>query len=213
MQLSGSRVENALEKFELPSTDPEQIRYNELIADRVASGDTEGKERIEDALNFAIWVKRSLPNADVLVSSAPVVIIQGHTNVGSYRIHLGHGSSDFSVNQSPFSTLPTAADRVQVTRELQAVWRMAVRHLPTGFVIYGPDVTGQGGEGFEQRERILTSLGFGATDEQGDRFGIVKDGEVTPYTRPEFDLVCAGGTADLYNQRFMAQEIIWTSEA
>jgi hypothetical protein len=213
MQLSGSRVENTLEKFELPSTDPEQIRYNEFIADRVASGDTEGTERIEDALNFAIWLKKSLPNADVLVSSAPVVIVQGHTDVGSYRIHLGHGSSDFSVNQSPFATLPDMSDRVTVGRELQAVWKMVIRHLPTGFVIYGPDVTGQGGEGFEQRERMLTNLGFGATDEQGDRFGIVKDGEVTPYTRAEFDLVTGGDLAVLYNQRFMAQEIIWTSEA
>jgi hypothetical protein len=55
-------------------------------------------------------------------------------------------------------------------------------------------------------------LGFGATEANGDRFGIIRDHKVTPLTGVEFaEMAGEGGTTSLFNQRFMVEEIIWNN--
>jgi len=213
MRLIGTRVQKPLDKFELPSTDPEQEGYNALIANRIESGDTEGKERIEDALQLALWLQQSHFNATVRVSSAPFILIEGHTDLGVYKISLGHGSSDLNVGGSSLMVFESTPERFELAKELYFLWKLIVRHLPEGYVIYGPDVTGQGGQDFDHRDSLLQWVGFGATDENGHRFGIVKGGVVTPLSSEDFfQMSGEEGIGVLYKQRFMAEQISWSEE-
>lgn len=211
MQLAAPRPVPPLQKLEFESTHPRQAEYNEKIPGRLDAPDDTARERVEDAIQFAIWMKPSQPNAVLSVSPEPVIHLEGEEGGMTFHISLCHGHFGYAVNSSPQITIENVHDRIPIGRKLVTVWENLVRHLPEGFVIYGPDVDPEG-ENFEGREHVLQWLGFGATEPNGDRFGIVRGGKVTPLTGAEFASLTGGDVADLFKQRFMVEEIIWNTE-
>jgi hypothetical protein len=211
MQLAAPRPVVPLEKLELESDNPRQREYNEAIPPRLEVPDETARERVEDAIQFAKWMLPNQPNAEVLVSPEPVIHLSGEQNGQTLEISLSHGHFDFYVNQSPHVTLESMPDRVAVFRKLYTIWETLIAHLPEGFIIYGPDVN-PGSQDSSTRENILVWLGFGATEANGDRFAIIREGKVTPLTGAEFaELVGEDGVAILFNQRFMVEKIIWNN--
>lgn len=212
MQLAAPRQVNPLEKLELPSDNPTQIAHNASIPGRLENCEEEARERVEDAIQFAMWMSPNQPNAEVLVSPEPIVRLIGEEEGQKFEITLCHGHFGYSVNKSPHVTIEDVHDRIPIGRKLVTVWETLVAHLPEGFVIYGPDVAPES-EDFATREKVLKWLGFGATEENGDRFGIVRGGKVTPLTGAEFAQIAGDeGVGVLYNQRFMVEEILWPTQ-
>jgi len=211
MQLAAPRPVVPLEKLELESDNPRQREYNEAIPHRLTVPDETAADRVEDAIQFAKWMRPNQPFADVLVSPEPVIHLTGEEDGQKFEILLSHGHFGYAVNQSPHVTIESVYDRISVGRKLVTVWETLVAHLPEGFVIYGPDVDPQS-EDFSTREKVLRWLGFGATEGNGDRFGIIRDHKVTPLTGAEFaEMAGEEGVASLFNQRFMVEEIIWNN--
>lgn len=209
MQLAAPRPVIPLEKLELPSENPTQIAYNEAIPHRLSAPDETAKERVEDAVQFALWMRPNQPSAEVLVSPEPVIHLLGEEDGQKFEIKLSHGHFDYSVNSHSHVTIEKVHDRIPVGWKLVKVWETIAAHLPEGFVIYAPDVDPQS-EDFPTREKGLRWIGFGATEENGDRFGIIRSGKVTPLTGSEFAQMSGeGGVANLFAQRFMVEEIIW----
>jgi hypothetical protein len=209
MQLSAPRPVDPLEKLELPSENPVQIAYNGDIVPRLENSDPEARERVEDAIQFAKWMRPNHPEVEVLVTSGPVIRLVGEEGGHSFRIDASHGCFCFSVNRSSHVTIEKVQDRIPVGRKLLTAWETLIAHLPNGFVIYGPDINPES-EDFAIREKLLLGLGFGATEENGDRFGIVHEGKLAPLTGSEFAaMVGEDGVAGLFNQRFMVEEIFW----
>lgn len=212
MQLAAPRPVDPLEKLELPSDSLAQIAYNASIPGRLENCEGEARERVEDAIQFAKWMIPSQPDAEVLVSPEPIIRLAGEEEGQKFEITLCHGHFGYSVNKSPHVTIENVHDRIPIGRKLVTVWETLVAHLPEGFVIYGPDVA-PGSEDFATREKVLKWLGFGATEENGDRFGIVRGGKVAPLTGLEFAQMAGDeGVGVLYNQRLMVEEIIWSVE-
>lgn len=212
MQLSAPRLVPPLEKLEFASDNPIQLENNKAIAERIEKGDAEARERVEDAIKFATWMKPNQPEVEIFVSSAPIISLKGEENGNTFHIHLCHGHFGYSVNNSTKKTISNPQERISVGFKLYRAWETLIKHLPEGFVIYGPDADPQG-EDFQNRESILTGLGFGATEPNGDRFGIVRGGKVTPLTGVEFAaLTDERGVASLFNQRLMVEEILWNTE-
>ena len=212
MQLAAPRPVVPLEKLELESDNPRQREYNEAIPQRLKAPDETAKDRVEDAIQFAKWMRPNQPHADVFVSPEPVIHLAGEENGQILEITLSHGHFDFYVNKNPHITLEGMSDRLAVFHGLYTIWETLIAHLPEGFVVYGPDVN-PGSEDFFSREKILVWLGFGATEANGDRFGIIREHKVTPLTGAEFaELAGEDGVASLYNQRFMVEEIIWNNQ-
>jgi hypothetical protein len=210
MQLAAPRPVVPLEKLELDSDNTRQREYNEAIPQRLSDSDEEARERVEDAIQLAKWMRPNQPFTDVFVSPEPVIHLIGEEDGQSFEITLAHGHFGYSVNQNPHVTIKNVHDRIPVGRKLVTVWETLVAHLPEGFIIYGPDVDPQS-EDFATREKVLLWLGFGATEENGDRFGIVREGKVTPLSGAEFaEMAGENGIANLFDQRFMVQEIIWS---
>ena len=210
MQLAAPRPVIPLEKFELPSQNPLQISHNDRIPQRLASADEEARERVEDAIQFALWMRPNQPEVEVLVSAEPAIHLVGEEDGQRFEITLSHGHGDYSVNSSSYVTIGDVHDRIPVGRKLARVWETLVAHLPEGFVIYGPDVDPQS-EDFVTREKVLRWLGFGSTGENGDRFGIIRSGKLAPLSGEEFaEMAGEEGTATLFNQRLMVEEIVWS---
>jgi hypothetical protein len=211
MQLAAPRPVVPLEKLELESDNPRQREYNEAILQRLEAPDDTARDRVEDAIQFAKWMRPNQPNADVFVSPEPVIRLSGEQNGQKLEISISHGNFDFYVNDSPHVTLESVPDRVAVAFKLHSIWKTLIAHLPEGFVIYGPDAN-PGSQDSISRDNILVWLGFGATEANGDRFGIIRDHKVTPLTGVEFaEMAGEEGTAILYNQRFMVEEIVWNN--
>lgn len=209
MQLAAPRAVVPLEKLELESDNPRQREYNDAIPQRLTAPDELAKDRVEDAIQFAKWMRPNQPFAEVFVSPEPVLHLIGEEDGQVFEIALSHGHFGYSVNASPHVTIENVHDRIPIGRKLVTVWETLIAHLPEGFVIYGPDVDPQS-EDFSTREKVLRWLGFGATEENGDRFGIIREGKVTPLSGAEFaEMADADGVAGLFNQRFMVEEIIW----
>lgn len=209
MQLAAPRQVDPLEKLELPSDSPTQIAYNEFIPTRLDGSEDEARERVEDAIQFAKWMRPNQPNVEVFVSPEPFVRLVNDEGGMSFQITVSHGNFSFAVNRSVHITIQEASERVAVGRKLLPAWDTLIKHLPEGFVIYGPDVNPES-EDFGARERLLTGLGFSATNEKGDRFGIVRSGKLVPLSGDEFAAMAGEeGVNILYNQRFMVEEIIW----
>lgn len=212
MQLAAPRLVPPLQKLEFESTHPKQTEYNQAIPSRLEVPDESARERVEDAILFATWMSPNQPAATIAVSPEPVIHLEGEEKGIGFHIHLCHGHFGYSVNNSPLVTVEDAQARIAVGRKLLTVWDTLIKHLPEGFIIYGPDVS-PGAQGFEERERILQGLGFGAAAPDGDRFGIVRGGKVTPLSEEEVaNFERAGGISNLFNQRLMVEEIIWDTE-
>lgn len=212
MQLAAPRQVDPLDKLELPSENPVQIAYNEDMVPRLEDADPEARERVEDAIQFAKWMRPNHPEVEVLVTPGPVVRLVNKDGKDSFRIDISHGYACFSVNSSSHITIEGVKDRVSVTRKLLTAWNTLIAHLPEGFIIYGPDVNPHS-EDFPFREKLLVDLGFCATEENGDRFAIVRKGSLSPLTGSEFaEMMGDEGVAGLFKQRFMVEEIIWPSK-
>lgn len=210
MQLAAPRPVVPLEKLELPSQNPLQVSYNERTTQRLENADVEARERVEDAIQFALWMRPNQPEVEILVSPEPVVHLTGQEDGQRFEITLCHGHFSFSVNNSPHVTIEKVSERLAVGRKLVSIGETLVAHLPEGFVVYAPDVDPTS-EDFSTREKIFLRFGFGATEENGDRFGIVRDGKLTSLSGSEFAAMSPeGGVADLMNQRLMVQEIVWS---
>ena len=212
MQLAAPRPVVPLEKLELPSENPDQIEYNKSISNRLQGAEEEARERVEDAIQFAKWMIPNQPGVEVFVSSEPFIRLVGKGDGYTFRIDVCHGNSSFSVNRSNHITIEELKDRVIVGRKLYPAWDTLISHLPEGFIIYGPDVD-PNSEDFPLREKMLQGLGFGATEKNGDRFGIVREGKLIPLSGEEFATLTGNeGVACLFNQRFMVEEIIWNTQ-
>jgi hypothetical protein len=213
MLLSAPRYAPPLEKIEFDSQHPRQIEYNNQIAAGFDSRPEEAQERIVDAIQFAKWMSPNQPEYDVLVTFGPSIHLAGECEgVGSYEIIVSHGSASFYVNDTVRMTLASLEDRTKMVFKLYRAWQTLTGHMPDGFIIYGPDA-GLDDPNFAIREDLLTRLGFAPCEANGDRFGIVRAGQITPLTRFEFEqLTGQDGVALLDNQRFMYEKITWPGE-
>lgn len=202
----------SLELPEFITTDPRQSEYNQMITANFGSRDQDGRERIEDTIKFATWIQPSLVGVTVLVSSEPFFRIEGKEDGKSFSINVSQGNSCFSVNGSSFVSEGTLQENFSVSRQLLTAWRTLIGHLPEGFIMYGPDVDPSSSD-FPTRERILQGLGFGPTSSNGNRFGVIRNNRLTPLTNDGFvTLTGTSKVGDLFQQRFMVEEIIWPTQ-
>jgi hypothetical protein len=103
-------------------------------------------------------------------------------------------------------------ERIKVWRQLLTYWETILKHLPNGFVIYGPDALGKDHPSFVSRQKVLSRMGFGPVDDNSnDRFGQLEGDSVKPLTAEEFYKFSTLG--ELYNQRFMVEGITWSSNS
>jgi hypothetical protein len=213
MLFTAFRPAPELREIAFQSPHAEQVELNAYIAARYNSAEEEAKERILDAIQFASWMSPNLPGVKLLVTPAPVVEIKGDDAEGSFGIQILHGSANFSVKGSPFMDMGSSVqERISTGKKLLSSWETLIKHLPEGFIIYGPDVD-RDHPTFHSREKVLQWLGFAPCEANGDRFGIVREGKVTPLTRFEFEqLTGQEGVEILYNQRFMTERIVWPGE-
>jgi hypothetical protein len=176
----------------------------------LAGSDEEAKDRLTDALHFALWIHQNLPGVDLSVSHAPVLFLTDQK--GEYEITLTHGSAAFSVRGNSLAMPETEGERMGIVRGLLTHWKTLVGHLPEGFIIYGPDANPMDVT-YAAREKLLQTLGFAPSEADGTRFGIVRNGEVTPLTAFQHKELTGEDNADhLYAQRLCVERIVWPGE-
>ena len=205
MQLSGLQIPEAPVTFEF-STDDE----NAQILTRIEKEGESYAGRVKDVIGFAKWVEPNLPDLSIEVRATPLINFRGSVNGHKFRITLAQAFGSFDIDGSVETTLELVGDRIKVGRELLKHWETIVKHLPEGFIIYGPDCTGPASEHFKSRQKVLEWMGFGPVEDDSSRFGIIRDRKVQPLTTAEYKkLTNNADVGELFNQRFLVETITW----
>jgi len=205
MQLSGLQVPESSVTFEF-STDDE----NSQILARIENEGESYAGRIKDVIGFAKWIAPNLPDVSVEVRATPLINFTGTVAGHKFRITLAQGFASFDIDGSVETTLELVGDRVKVGKELLKHWKTITKHLPEGFIIYGPDCTGPESVHFKSRQRVLEGLGFGPVETDSSRFGIIRNKAVQPLTAAEYNILTNNAdVGELFNQRFLVETITW----
>lgn len=205
MQLSGLQIPEAPVTFEF-STDDE----NAQILTRIEKEGESYAGRVKDVIGFAKWVAPNLPGVNLEVRATPMINFTGSVAGHSFKITLAQAFASFDINGSVETTLEFVDDRVKVGRELLKHWKTIVKHLPEGFIIYGPDCTGPESVHFKSRQRVLEGLGFGPVDDDSNRFAVIRNKAVQPLSTAEYNtLTNNSDVGELFNQRFLVETITW----
>jgi len=200
-----------LASFEYNPGDPRQDQYNALIQARLETGEEGYVEKITDCIQFANWIRPNLPGVTIYVTSVPFLLMVGEVDGNTFEITLGYGFGGFLINGSADNPVETVSDRLKISRYLFAYWQTILKHLPDGFVIYGPDALGVDHPSFASRQKVLAMMGFGPVDADSNRFGLMVGDTLQPLTTDEFKQLVPGGLEELYNQRFMVEGITWSN--
>jgi hypothetical protein len=201
-----------LASFEYNPGNPRQANYNTLTQARLESGEEGYVEKITDCIQFANWITPNLPGVTIYVTSAPFLQFEGEIEGHAFQITLGYGFGGFSINGSVDTPIEMVGERIKVWRQLLTYWETILKHLPDGFIIYGPDALGKDHPSFASRQKVLSWIGFGPVDDNSnDRFGQLEGDSVKPLTAEEFYKFST--LEELYNQRFMVESITWSSNS
>lgn len=202
-------AEDQRKEFDLQAI--QTVRINERLNEKLESGDTEYKEKLEDLAVFANSLRPEAPQ-ETCVVLYPRPEIQFIAEGEGYKaiIYMTGNTWRFSVNGLTHADNIDTLKGYKPVKQLLLMWDVAISKLPENFIIYGltEDLGTQPPEVEEAIKHIHAHLGLGRTEDTRHVIGIVKEKKVHPLTYDEFREL-TGIVPDYLNQRFNARSIKW----
>ena len=170
--------------------------------------DSDYRGRLEDAAVFANVLRDVAPeDALIVLHYAPEISFSIETEEFTSSVHMNANMWRFKVNGSAHYELENA-DKFAPSRALKKIWDLIIPRLPENFIVRGGTDPNDPPEEAKTRNIVRMKLGFSDIQANGEVFGIVKEGRLTPLTLEEF-LTLTGKTPIELSQKFSVRKINW----